>query len=332
MLYGKAGMSYHTGMYPHVFVAGTFDKLHKGHEAFLTQAFTVGDRVTIGLTSDGFIGKFKSNDRSYASFSDRKKKILSWMDARDFGNRGTVIPIDDPFEPAASMDDIDAILVTRDNFSRGEEINKKRAAKHMREVILVDVPIVDAQDKAPISSTRIANNIIDTEGRLIMPDAMRPELAKPLGKVLTGDAIGSSIEKNRSGIIITVGDMTTKTFLTAGVIPNLTVVDFLVGRKPFPDLDNKLTELNLYRVRMKSGPGYIAEDVIDFIKKWSTHPEDKTVLAIGGEEDLLALPSIAYGPAGSVVYYGQPHEGLVEVYADEKRTDAAGLLTRFASD
>ena len=32
---------------------------------------------------------------------------------------------------------------------------------------------------------------------------------------------------------------------------------------------------------------------------------------VSGEEDLLALPAILYGPQHSIVIYGQPNEGLV---------------------
>ncbi len=318
------------GMYPHVFVAGTFDRLHDGHKSFLSRAFATGDRVTIGLTSDEFVARFKNGGHKYLPFIEREKHLDAWISAHDFANRTTVIPIDDPYEPAASMEDLDAILVTSDNWGRGEEINKRRAGKGLAPLTLVEAPLVPAEDRKPISATRIANGEIDHAGRLIMPDNLRPELVKPLGDVLTGDAIGSSIEKNRSGIIITVGDVTTKTLLTAGVTPSLTIVDFHVGRKLAPELDARLAGLNLFRVNIKSGPGYIAEEAIDFIKKWSSHPNDKTVLVIDGEEDLLTLPAVSYGPVGSIVYYGQPEKGLVEVYTDKKRDDAAMLLAKFA--
>ena len=38
--------------YGHLVVGGTFDLMHKGHEAFLQKAFASADKVTIGLTSD----------------------------------------------------------------------------------------------------------------------------------------------------------------------------------------------------------------------------------------------------------------------------------------
>src|SRR5574340_1239674 len=101
-----------------------------------------------------------------------------------------------------------------------------------------------------------------------------PELSRPLGTILVGDKIGTSIETHRNGIVIAVGDVTTKTILTAGVIPNLSIVDFRVGRQPFPDLDGKFTELKIYRVPVVSGPGYIAREAVQDIQKWAVHPAD----------------------------------------------------------
>lgn len=319
-------------MYSHVFVAGTFDRFHDGHKAFLQRAFTIGDRVTIGLTSDEFVRRFKNGGRVYLPFAERKKYLDAWIAGNDFENRVTVIAIDDPYEPAVSMDTLDAILVTKDNVGRGEEINTRRAGKGLPELTLVDVPMVPAQDRVAISATRIANGEIDTAGRLVMPDTMRLELGQPLGNILVGDKIGTSIETHRNGIVIAVGDVTTKTILTAGVIPNLSIVDFRVGRQPFPDLDAKFTELTLYRVPVKSGPGYIAREAVQDIQKWAIHPADREAMIVSGEEDLLAIPAIMYAPLGAVMYYGQPNQGLVEVVVTQQVKDQAGnLLTKFQS-
>jgi hypothetical protein len=155
-------------------------------------------------------------------------------------------------------------------------------------------------------------------------------LGKPLGNILIGDAIGSSIETHRNGIIVTVGDITTKTFLMAGVTPSLSIVDFQVERKPYPELDGRFAALNIFRITVPSGPGFIAKEAISVIQKWSLHPEEKIVLAVTGEEDLLALPAIAYGPDGAAVYYGQPNRGLVEVIINqEKKNQAVALLEKF---
>lgn len=40
-----------------VAIAGTFDRLHKGHRFFISQAFKFGRKVIIGLTSDKYVKK-----------------------------------------------------------------------------------------------------------------------------------------------------------------------------------------------------------------------------------------------------------------------------------
>lgn len=316
-------------MYHRVFVAGTFDRLHKGHDTILTAACNAGEAVTIGLTSDLFVKNFKKNI-PVAPFEERKKALEQWLAAHGYGDKTLIVPIDDPYEPAASLTDIEVLVVTPENKSRGEEVNRIRKEKGLAPLRLLVVPLVPAQDTKAIASTRIRNGEIDHRGRLLLPDNLRPELGQPIGPVLIGDAIGSSIEAHRNGIIVTIGDITTKTLLSAGVIPSLSVVDFLVARAPYPELDGRFTALNIFRVHVNSGPGFIAKEAISVIQKWASHPEEKIVLAVSGEEDLLALPAIAYAPIGAVVYYGQPGKGAVEVVISaDKQREAKALLARF---
>ena len=49
-------------------------------------------------------------------------------------------------------------------------------------------------------------------------------------------------------------------------------------------------------------------------------------LVIDGEEVLLALPVIAFLPEDTVVFYGQPGEGMVVVNSDESRQNAKRIL------
>lgn len=315
-------------MYHRVFVAGTFDRLHTGHDAILTAAFNAGEEVTVGLTSDLFVKNFKKNVR-IAPFEQRRKSLEQWLSAHGYG-KTLIIPIDDPYEPAASLTDLDVVVVTPENKSRGEEINRIRKQNGLAPLGLLVVALVPAEDSKPVSSTRVRWGEIDRTGRLVMPDNLRPELRTPMGQVLIGDAIGSSIEAHRRGIIVTVGDITTKTLLTAGVTPFLSIVDFRVERKPYRELDGRFAALNIFRVNVQSGPGFIAQEAISVIQKWATHPHNTMVVVVDGEEDLLALPAIAYAPIGTVVYYGQPGQGAVEVLVTEdKHRQAIALLEKF---
>ncbi len=313
-----------------VFVAGTFDSLHAGHRALLEAAFSQKKPVVIGITTDSFVQKFKPGVSNIRPLAVRQKELTDWIAQEGYTKQSEIMVIEDPYEPAASMPDLDTIVVTPDNKGRGEEINARRKEKKLTPLGLLVVDLVPAQDQTPISSTRVREGEIDMDGRLIMPDSLRPELQEPLGRVLVGDSIGSSIEQYRTGIVITVGDITTETLLLAGIVPHLAIVDFFVGRQPHPALDARFNELKLYRVPVKSGPGFIAAEAVQMIQKWATHPADKVALVVTGEEDLLTLPAVAWAPLNSIVYYGQPDKGLVEVVINpDKQKQARELLSRF---
>lgn len=344
--------------YKSLLLAGTFDGLHAGHRAILTRAFVEGERVTIGLTSDAFVRKFKRNvslrDRSHGEaistkgiaaatswprndsidihpFEQRKRALGIWLDTKGFFDRATIIPIDDPYEPAASMTDLDALIVTAENRAIGERINLLRQGATLPSLTLIEVPMVEAEDGKPVSSTRMRNGEIDSDGRLIMPESMRGDLSKPLGRVLTAldveHVLRSDLASQGPTLRITVGDIATKTFLDAGITPFLAIIDGMVGRKPFHETLKilQLQKVKPFRFRtVKSGPGYISKEAIRAIEKMPR------VIFIDGEEDLLVLPAIIHAPLGSILYYGQPGEGLVEVVVTSSiKKQALALLGKF---
>lgn len=326
-------------MYVHLFLAGTFDGLHQGHQALLTKAMGSAKNVTIGLTTDAFVERFKGQKGS--SFDERKKALGTWLDGRGWTGKATIIPIGDPHEPAASMADLDSLVVTQENRHRGEEINAKRVARGLRPLDLLDVPLVLAEDGSVISSTRVRAGEIDREGALLMPETLRALLGLPLGQVLVGQAIARSIRRYQGEHIVTVGDMTTKTVLDVGVVPNLSIIDLHVERKPFLPLVEFGFPKTVETVFLQSGPGYISQEALTAIDAWSKQSEHM-VMVVSGEEDLLALPVLIHAPIGAVVYYGQPArnaaqsvaggpgKGIVEVLlTPERKEHAIALLRKF---
>lgn len=321
-------------MFPHVFVAGTFDGLHKGHLALLSRAFAEGERVTMGLTSDLFVRKFKIFDFQFSNnenlkfkirgFADRKRDLQQWLASQGYSNRSTIVPIDNPYEPAVAVKDVDALVVSSQTRKRGEEINQRRRKNGLSELTLIEVPMERAEDGRPISSTRVRIGEITTQGKLVLPDNLRPELRKPLGRLLKGEEIAFG-----GKIIITVGDATSETALDLGTIPNLAVIDLHIERKVHDTLASVPEILLYYGMAVASGPGFISEAAQRAIRAWATHCQP-TLLIVKGEEDLLTLPAIVEAPLGSFVYYGQPGEGIVEVaVTDEKKRETLVLLAKF---
>ena len=322
--------------YKVVCVAGTFDGIHAGHEAILLKAFEAGDRVMIGLTSDAYVRAYKSGHA--LPYSIRFKALTAWIAARKWQKRVTIVSIDDPFEPAASSQEVDSLVVSEETKGRGEELNRMRVSGGCKPLTLIVVPIQKAEDGKAISSSRVRRGEVDVTGRLTMPDSMRDELSQPLGTVLsTAELQDESFIRNRERFVITVGDLTTKTILDAGtVVPGLMIIDHKVERKAYALLKPVFRDMGVPIRKVKSGPGYISNEAVEAIRE-AFHAGRSVVVEVSGEEDLLALPAVAEAPVGSVVYYGQPSipawacgpvtQGIVEVpVTEEKKTEVNALL------
>lgn len=322
-------------MYTYVCVAGTFDGLHAGHEVLLIRAFSEGTRVLIGVTSDGYVSDHKQG--VVRPYDIRIRDLNVWLENRGFATRSAIVPIHDPFEPAASDPSLEALIVSSESEERGSELNRRRKALGLAPLSLVVVPMLNAEDMHPISATRVRAGVIDRVGRLLMPEALREELIKPLGRVLSGSDIQTSFQGNKARNIITVGDRTAQTILAAGITPNLMIIDNKVNREDFRELQPVFAERNIEKVAVQSGPGFISNTAIDAIQKGLVGIQQAPlVIEVNGEEDLLTIPAIMFAPLGSVVYYGQPEgvgssHGIVEVLVTlESQESAAALLSRFA--
>jgi cytidyltransferase-like protein len=321
-------------MYKHIVLGGTFDGLHRGHTSFLARAFAVSDEVTIGLTSEAYIRRFKKG-LGVAPYSKRYQMLTSWLRHNALAERAHIVPLDNKWGPAI-LGEFDAIAVTRDNKSAADEINMVRLERGIPILAVVKFPLVDAKDRRPISSTRVRKGVIDVFGNLRMPDSLRPELQKPLGRIIPSGEVKAALQQNRDNVVITVGDITTHTALVVGVRPALAVIDLQVERKPYQTLEDFKFPSNYSIVKLRSGPGFIAKSAIDAIVAWSAtlRARKRMVLVVDGEEDLLTLPAIIHAPVGSFVYYGSPpasgEEGLVEVEVTSRmKTVAAELLGQF---
>ena len=178
-------------MFSHIVLGGTFDGLHKGHKHFLTQAFSSARRATIGLTSQTYIRQYKKG-KTVSPYSKRYQALAMWLRQNHFAERAIVVPIDYPLGPAV-IGDFDAIAVTPDNRRNADIINRLRFERNLPNLSVIEIEILKASDAQPISSSRVRTGIIDTEGRLVMPDFLRPELHKPLGNIIANEDIKHTI-------------------------------------------------------------------------------------------------------------------------------------------
>jgi pantetheine-phosphate adenylyltransferase len=147
-----------------VVVGGTFECLHDGHRKLLKKAFELAENgeVDIGLTSDEMANK---RPRNVPDYETRKERLLEYIDKITKGQEYTIIELNDPYGKTL-VQNYDYIVVSPETYPVALKINKLRNEKSMKEIKVIKVEYVLADDEKPISSTRIARGEIDIHGHL----------------------------------------------------------------------------------------------------------------------------------------------------------------------
>jgi len=180
---GSQGMNaYRVGRhrtYKTVAMGGTFDVLHNGHKQLLQKAFAVGQTVMIGISSDQF-ARSLHKPHKVDPYSKRRLDLERLLKRWNVRSRAVIVPLQDRYGPTVNGSTIDALIVSRRTLKTGEQINSKRIAKGLKPLEIVPIDLLLAQDRRPISSTRIRRGKIDRRGRLVKPSTRRiPPKRKP---------------------------------------------------------------------------------------------------------------------------------------------------------
>ena len=86
--------------------------------------------------------------------------------------------------------------------------------------------------------------------------------------------------------------------------------------------------------KVKNDPGTLSSSTINAFKKilpQIVNPpvnRQKAIIQIKGEEDLLVLPAVLLSPLKTLIFYGQPNKGLVQIkVTEEMKKKVLDLLT-----
>ena len=146
-------------------MGGTFDILHLGHKALLQRALEVGDIVLIGLTTDARASK-KRNKTQINPYNIRLANLQNLLKSMKSLDKFQIVPLENDWGPSVIDNDFEAIIVSDETKSTAQKINKIRSANGKTELEIVVVPMIGAQDGNRISSSRIRNKEINSEGKL----------------------------------------------------------------------------------------------------------------------------------------------------------------------
>jgi inosine/xanthosine triphosphatase len=145
-------------------IGGTFNVLHRGHKALFERACSLADELVVGLVSDEMA---RTTRKEVHPYTVRRRELEGYLNS--LNKRYQIFKIDDIFGPAASMEDLDILVVSENSSKNGKLVNGARRMKGLKELRIEVVPNVIAEDFLPISSTRILKGEIDRDGRLLVP-------------------------------------------------------------------------------------------------------------------------------------------------------------------
>lgn len=149
-------------------LGGTFDLIHRGHLTLLQNGFEVSSKLIIGLTSDDFAKRRGKNPVN--SYEKRLENLESAINRNFPGEHYEISRLENDFGPAVLERDVEALVVSEETAFQGEELNRLRRMRNSPDVKIVVVPMTLARDGARISTSRIRNSEIDSEGNILGVD------------------------------------------------------------------------------------------------------------------------------------------------------------------
>ena len=346
-------------IHKHIILGGTFDRFHAGHELFVKTAFKMGERITIGITTEPLY-RHKPLSQIVEDYDIREANVHDFiLKSHPRFQNVKIIPITDVFGSSLSDLSIDAICVTQATKKVALLINKKREQAGMKPLKVIVVPWVRGTDGRVISSERIRYGDIDRKGqnyykvltdtkRWILPISLRPVLREPLGNVFAGQysekksvvkRIVDTIQKAKPPMTFAIGDIIVASLDEAGYESSIKVVDLRSRRKALTEVTSYKPCLPAGRLQVSSSRKYrnragtIEASAVRRLKTLcNVFMKENTPqsLIIEGEEDLMVLPAILVAPLSSIVLYGQYGLGVVAVkVTEEKKEEVLKLVSRF---
>ncbi len=312
--------------YKTIALGGTFDHLHDGHKLFLDNSALLAEKLLIGLATSE-LTHYKSYAATIEPFRNRARAVSNYC--KSHGYQVTIVELYDTYGPTVLEETkVDALSVTTATAKGADKINVVRRNLRLQELPVHITELVLAGDDQPIASTRIRAGEISRTGLVYsqlltqhshLTAKHKEAFAKPQGPIVLFPEIS-----HPKGPRFVVGDTCLEFFITNAIPYTVGIFDGKVQRKE--NTSPVITGLTP-DVTIANPAGTISAELITAIA--STDAITKKHIKVEGEEDLATVAAVLLAPLGSVVYYGQPNKGMVEVSVSEATKEKfAHILTQ----
>jgi cytidyltransferase-like protein len=128
--------------------------LHDGHKALLRKAFASGEKVVIGVATGNLL-KNKSRKEMIYPYERRVEDIKEFLASEGCLQRSEIVPISEPFGPAATDPEMEAIVVGEETQVTVKDINEARGRRNLPPLQQLVVKTVRDKTGKPIKSSGI---------------------------------------------------------------------------------------------------------------------------------------------------------------------------------
>lgn len=150
-----------------VAVGGTFDHLHDGHKILLTMsAFFAKRELIVGITGEALLVK-KTYREAMQSYKVRKSLVEKFLSAVDSTIKVSFYEIQDVCGPTATIEEIDALVVSAESEKGGAFINNERQKKGWHPLFVHRIDVVGGGSESDnwqgkLSSTELRRRALET--------------------------------------------------------------------------------------------------------------------------------------------------------------------------
>lgn len=295
-------------------MGGTFDHFHVGHESFIRYAANLSQKLLIGVMSSNTMPK--AQHQSQQPYKIRLKSVLNFCKNEKIDCQ--VVELTDPYGPTIDPDfpAIDSLCATIETEKGADKINEIRQAQGMRPLPIFLAPLLNDQTKTPLHSTKIRTGQINRLGEVFtqafpngvtINNKQRQFFIKPMGPVV------QEASHRAQDFVAVVGDFALSQFLLNRWSYQIGVYDGKTKRQPF--VDQLLSKISP-TLNITNPAGAISAEAFTKLAKLDLNKQQH--ILVDGEEDLITAALVLTMPLDSILYYGQPGEGMVKLTISEE--------------